>query len=163
MEPGGIAPRLAFVWKRLKSTFIIITTPSLLACIPEKKRQTPADKSPAGVKLLKKTRRERKWTYSERLQFCLTPMARWSSYSKMPKVHRSAKRVGERPREEFDGSLVSGRRRWQEEEDEEMMEEDEDDANMDAEGEVDEEELEDDHEEYLNSCEFRWLNAKAID
>ncbi|VDO04898.1 unnamed protein product [Rodentolepis nana] len=67
---------------------------------------------------------------------------------------RRAKRVGERPREEFDGSLVSGRRRWQEEEDEEMMEEEEDDANMDAEGEVDEEELEDDHEEYLNSSEY---------
>nr|CDS33662.1 high voltage activated calcium channel beta [Hymenolepis microstoma] len=67
---------------------------------------------------------------------------------------RRGKREGVRPREEYDGNAISGRRQWQEDEDEEVMGEEEDDVNMDAEGEVEEEELEDDHEEYLNSSEY---------
>lgn len=73
-----------------------------------------------------------------------------------PRRRKTSSRMGrretERPRDKYDGD---GRRRWQEEEDEEITGEEEEGVNMDVEGDVEEEDLEDDQEEYLNSCEFQ--------
>ncbi|VUZ53833.1 unnamed protein product [Hymenolepis diminuta] len=72
-----------------------------------------------------------------------------------PRRRKTSSRMGrretERPRDKYDGD---GRRQWQEEEDEEIMGEEEEGVNMDVEGDVEEEDLEDDQEEYLNSSEY---------
>lgn len=66
------------------------------------------------------------------------------------------RRQRDRPRDEFDGGRGGRRHDWREDEEEEIDDEmiEEDERRLEIEGEVEDEDIMDDQEEYFNSCEL---------